>query len=73
MDADAADEPRLAEAQMAPGAAGIGRFVNAVAIGYVEPDLGFPGAGIDHVGVQGATASAPIAAEPKKPSLTQRQ
>ncbi len=38
---------------MAPGAAGIGRFVNAVAIGYVEPDLGLPGAGIDHVGVRG--------------------
>src|SRR5206468_2731207 len=30
----------------------IGRFVNAVAIGYVEPDLGLPGAGINHVGVR---------------------
>ena len=52
MNADAADEPRLTEAEMAPGAAGIGRFVNAVAIGYVQPDLGLPGAGINHVGVR---------------------
>src|ERR1700730_152339 len=38
---------------MAPGAAGIGRFVNSVALRYVEPDLGLPSAGIDHVGVRG--------------------
>ena len=37
---------------MTPGAAGIGRFVNAVAIGYVEPDLGLPGAGIDNVAIR---------------------
>src|SRR5262249_8676455 len=52
MDADAADEPRLTKAQMTPGPAGIGRFVNTVAPGYVEPDLGFPGAGIDHIGAR---------------------
>src|SRR6516162_4950520 len=53
MDADAADEPGSTEAQMAPGPAGIRRFVNAVAVGYVEPYLGLPGADIDHVGVRG--------------------
>src|SRR6516162_1921743 len=53
MDADAADEPGFTEAQMAPGPAGIRRFVNAVAVGYVEPYLGLPGADIDHVGVRG--------------------
>jgi len=59
MDSDAADEPSLSEAQMAPGAAGIGRFVNAVAIGYVEPDLGLPGAGINHVGVRAGQGERP--------------
>src|SRR6516165_2068344 len=51
MDADAADKLRFAEAEMAPAATGIGRFVDAVAPGDVEPDLGLPGAGINHVGV----------------------
>src|ERR1700751_5017547 len=37
---------------MAPGSAGIRRFVNAVAVGYIEPDRGLPGAGIDHVGIR---------------------
>src|SRR6516165_10628300 len=52
MDLDAANESGFTEAQMAPGAAGISRFVNAVAPGHVEPDLGLPGAGINHVRVR---------------------
>jgi hypothetical protein len=52
MDLDAADEPGLTEPQMTPGAAGIRRFVDTVAIGYIEPDLGLPAAGIEHVGVR---------------------
>src|SRR6516165_10484390 len=54
MDSDAPDEPGLAEAEMAPPAAGIGRFVDAVAIGDIEPDRGFPGAGINHIGIRGS-------------------
>jgi hypothetical protein len=51
MDTDAADEPGRAESQMAPGAAGIRRFIDTVAIGHIEPDRGLPSAGINHVGI----------------------
>ena len=53
MDADAADELAVAEADMAPGAARVARFVNAVAVGHIEADRRFTGARIDHVGVRG--------------------
>ena len=51
MDADAADMLRRLEADIRPGPAGIGRSVDAVAVGDVEPDGGLPGARVDHVGV----------------------
>ena len=66
MDVDAADESGLTETQMAPGAAGIGRFVNAVAVGYVEPDLGLPGAGINYVGVRAGDGERTDRSGPEK-------
>ena len=53
MDADAADELAVPEADVEPCAAGIGRLVQAVAVGDVEADRRFSRAGIDHVGVRG--------------------
>ena len=38
---------------MDPGPARIGRFVDAVAVGDVDPDGGLAGAGIDHIGIRG--------------------
>lgn len=51
---------------MAPGGASVGRFVNAVAVGYVEPDLGLPSAGIDHVGVRGGDGERADRGRPEK-------
>src|SRR4030095_6139620 len=53
MDADAADALAVLQADVLPAASGIGRLVDAVAVGDVEADRGLAGAGIDHVGIGG--------------------
>src|SRR5262249_27656264 len=52
MDADAANELRALQSDMAPASAGIGGLVEAVAIGDVEPDRRLTGAGIDDVRIR---------------------
>ncbi len=54
VDADPPDVFGRAQSGMRPGAPGVGRSVDAVAIGDVEPDLGLAGAGVDHVAVRAA-------------------
>ena len=51
VDADLADLAGLAQAGVAPGAAGVGAAVDAVAVGDVGADGRLAGAGVDHVGV----------------------
>src|SRR5262249_6743101 len=51
MDADAADMLGRAQPDIRPGAAGIARLVEAVAIGDVEPDLGLAGARVDDIAI----------------------
>ena len=52
VDQHAADMLGVLQADIAPGQAGIGALIDAVAIGHVEPDGGLAHAGIDHVGVR---------------------
>ena len=49
--ADAADVPRLLQAQVLPGAPGVGGAVHPVAVGHVDADGGLARAGVDHVRV----------------------
>jgi hypothetical protein len=49
MDADLADLARLAQPDMGPGAAGVGRAVDAVAVGDVGADRRLPRPGVDHI------------------------
>src|SRR6185436_6699343 len=49
VDADARDDPRVVQAGVLPGAAGVGRLPDAVALGHVAADGLFAGAGVDHV------------------------
>src|SRR6185503_2513257 len=51
MNANTPDKLAVPESDVAPGAAGVGRFVHAVAVGDVEADRGLAGAGVDHVGI----------------------
>ncbi len=53
MDADAANELAVLQTDITPRAAGIGRLVQAIAVGDVEADRRLAGTGIDHVGVRG--------------------
>ena len=49
MDADTANVLRRAQTGVRPGAAGISRFVDAIAIGDVEADFGLAGARVNHI------------------------
>jgi len=53
VNADATDVLGCLETDVAPAPARIGRFVDAVAVGDIQPDGGFPSAGIDRVGIRG--------------------
>ena len=53
MDADPADELAVLQADVLPAAPGIGRLVDAVAVGDVDADRRLAGAGVDHVGIGG--------------------
>ena len=51
MDADAADLLGVGESDVFPGAAGVGRFVDTVAVRGIAADAAFAHAGVDHVGI----------------------
>ena len=51
VDADFADVAGFFEADVAPARTAVGRFVDAVAIGDIEADIGLAGAGVKNVGV----------------------
>src|SRR5690606_9480297 len=46
---DLADVAGVAEAEVSPGLAAVGRLVDAVAVGHLVPDRRFAGTGVDHV------------------------
>ena len=60
IDDDFRDHVGIAQAGVRPRLAGIGRLVDAVAGIEVAANVGFAGSGVDDVGLEGATASAPM-------------
>ena len=71
VDADLADVARLGQAHVPPRDTGIGRLVDAVAVGDVDADRRFARAGVDDVAVgrrdRQALRSTPVV---RKPSVT---
>src|SRR5437879_13883965 len=75
IDDNAADLPRIAQADVLPGSAAVGGFVNAVTESDVRAHVGLTGSGINHVGIsrrngQGADRSNTLLLEERLPGLT---
>jgi hypothetical protein len=59
MDADARDSLRVGEANVLPGAAGVGGFIDAIALHDVAAKLGLPHADVDGIGAGSRDRDSP--------------